>query len=600
MIIFKTLSWDNFFSYGANNFIDFTDAPVTQLVGLNGVGKTSIPLIIQEMLYGKNVKRIIKANLLNRNLDENFVKGQLEFTVDEQEYTLRVLRRNTKLTVALFKGDEDISSHTTPNTMKSVENILGLDFDTFSQLVYQSSKSNLQFLTATDTQRKKFLVTLFNLERYIEIHEIFKKVLIEINKEVAEVNGRYTVYETWLSSNKNITEEMELLNLPENPNKEQEQLTELRFKKEKLTEFNRKISNNNTYKAQLHSIDKTLLEQEPHNIEELETLKDQKISTEVLMKEKQKLIEKLDGLSPICPACKQSIDIEDSKILAEDYKKELEIFWKNFKNTLVRLEILEEHKLENSKIEKAIQSFENLVNLIDYELDTETESDENLDKLIDSTNISIKSLLSRITVIKDKNNEIIKFNTKIKIQDEQRVDYNIKLLKELNILEELFDKVQQLEILKDAFGTNGLVSYKLEYLSKDLESVINEYLEDLSRGRFQLNFILKDDKLNIEIVDEGQIITINELSEGELAKVNVSTLLAIRKLMQNLSNTKLNLLFLDEIMGVLDTFGREDLIGVLLREDSLNTYLVTHEYRHPLVPVINVIQENKISRIEHD
>ena len=70
--------------------------------------------------------------------------------------------------------------------------------------------------------------------------------------------------------------------------------------------------------------------------------------------------------------------------------------------------------------------------------------------------------------------------------------------------------------------------------------------------------------------------------------------------MQNLSNTKLNLLFLDEIMGVLDSFGREDLISVLLEEDALNTYLVTHEYRHPLVPIINILQEDKISRLEYD
>ena len=68
--------------------------------------------------------------------------------------------------------------------------------------------------------------------------------------------------------------------------------------------------------------------------------------------------------------------------------------------------------------------------------------------------------------------------------------------------------------------------------------------------------------------------------------------------MQQLSNTKLNILFLDEIMGVLDGFGREDLINILLKEDSLNTYLVTHEYTHPLVPTITVARENNLSYIE--
>ena len=110
---------------------------------------------------------------------------------------------------------------------------------------------------------------------------------------------------------------------------------------------------------------------------------------------------------------------------------------------------------------------------------------------------------------------------------------------ESKALDELSDNVTQLTILKDAFGTNGLLSYKLEFLTKDLEQVINKYLQELSRGRFQLSFTLQGEKLNIDVMDEGRLITINEVSEGELAKINASTLLAIRRLMQDLSNTKL-------------------------------------------------------------
>ena len=111
-------------------------------------------------------------------------------------------------------------------------------------------------------------------------------------------------------------------------------------------------------------------------------------------------------------------------------------------------------------------------------------------------------------------------------------------------------------------------------------------------------FSLNGEKLDIDIIDDGKTIGIEELSAGELARITTSTLLAIRKLMAAISSTKINILFLDEIMGVLDEEGKEKLIDILNAETELNTFLVSHEFTHPLIPTINIVKENKISRIE--
>ena len=42
MIILQKLRWDNCFSYGKDNEIDLANATLTQLVGTNGVGKSSL------------------------------------------------------------------------------------------------------------------------------------------------------------------------------------------------------------------------------------------------------------------------------------------------------------------------------------------------------------------------------------------------------------------------------------------------------------------------------------------------------------------------------------------------------------------------------
>lgn len=600
MIIFKELIWNNFFGYGSDNRIDFTAAPVVQLLGLNGVGKTSIPLILQETIFSKNVKKIIKSKLVNRYLTNVAAYSKLIMDIDGIEYVIEYSRKGTKLTIILTQDGVDISSHTAPNTIKTIESILNIDFETFCQLVYQSSKSSLQFLTATDTQRKKFLISLFNLEKYTKVHEIFKTAVAEVNKEIATINGRFSVYEDWIKNHAKVElKEPTLLEVPEEPKAVQDYLNTLEVDKLNIIGINKRINANNTYKKQLESIDKELLHTTPLSTEGLEKLKDEKISTSTLISEKQKFIKQIDGKSDICPTCKQTIDLSDSKKLADNYRSEIALLEKNLSDTIQQLEILEKNKKTNYTISKTVEQFENLTNLINDELAEDVMDVDNLQLQIKEASDKIQQVKKDIKLAKERNEYAVTEYNRTKSDNEQYKEYQDKLNECLNDMDVLFNNLSKLEVLRDAFGTNGLVSYKLEYLTKDLEMEINSYLVELSQGRFSLSFQLVGDKLNIEVFDDGESITINEVSEGQLSKINVSTLLAIRKLMQSLSNTKLNILFLDEIMGVLDSHGREELIVVLLKEESLNTFLVSHEYRHPLVPVLEVVQEDKISRIEN-
>ena len=159
------------------------------------------------------------------------------------------------------------------------------------------------------------------------------------------------------------------------------------------------------------------------------------------------------------------------------------------------------------------------------------------------------------------------------------------------------EKSAHLEILKKAFSTNGLLAYKIENLVKDLEDLTNEYLSELSDGRFSLEFVVTNDKLNVEITDNAKVVDILALSSGELARVNTATLLAIRKLMSSISSSRINTLFLDEVINVLDEQGREKIVEILLNEE-LNTYIVSHGWTHPLLAKIEVVKEENISHLE--
>ena len=113
-----------------------------------------------------------------------------------------------------------------------------------------------------------------------------------------------------------------------------------------------------------------------------------------------------------------------------------------------------------------------------------------------------------------------------------------------------------------------------------------------------MEFVVSNDKLNVQVTDNGNIIDILALSSGELARVNTATLIAIRKLMSSISKSKLNILFLDEVLNVLDDQGREKLVEVLLGEEELNTYVVSHGWTHPLLEKIEIVKKGSISVLE--
>ena len=118
MITLQTLKWDNCFSYGSGNELDLNDNTVTQILGTNGMGKSSIPLIIEEALYNKNSKGIKKADIPNRYINDGYTIF-LEFEKDSIDYSVTVDRKSS-IKVKLEKNGEDISSHTATTTISSL------------------------------------------------------------------------------------------------------------------------------------------------------------------------------------------------------------------------------------------------------------------------------------------------------------------------------------------------------------------------------------------------------------------------------------------------------------------------------------------------
>ena len=601
MITLDKLTWSNCFSYGSDNVIELNRDNLTQLIGTNGAGKSSIPLILEEVLFNKNSKGIKKADIANRQVNNGY-DISLDFTVNEDSYHIDVVRR-ANIKVKLLKNGEDISSHTATNTYKTLEEIIGIDFKTFSQIVYQNTNASLQFLTATDTNRKKFLIDLLQLDKYVSYFDVFRELSRTLGSEVSRVDGKIATIEKWLKDNKlEDTSLLSKMDLPKYSEEDGKTLRSLQIEFENISENIKKINQNNYYRKELESIDihehRRLLTEHPEKldttkyIEGTATWRSEQAYEQSMYDKYQKL---LATESHQCPTCGEDIDVDFIEGQMAEHKETVNYIEKEIEKQTANLAEVKKKNTIHESAKRGIAQWEDLYRSIDQNLPSEIPDGEALSKRIAKLSQEYKNYQSDLQDAIDHNNNVERHNTRIGIILEQETNFETELQELITGLDTLADKLSSVEILKKAFSTNGLLAYKIENLVKDLEELTNEYLAELSDGRFSLEFVVLNDKLNVIIEDNGKSVDILSLSAGELARVNTATLLAIRKLMSSISKSQINILFLDEVTNVLDELGKERLVEILLKEEDLNTYIVSHGWTHPLLEKIEVVKEEEMS-----
>ena len=601
----KTLTFSNLFSYGSDNTINFSDNKITQLTAPNGSGKTSIAMILQETLFNKNIKSIKKNDLLNRWSKSKSWSSSLDFDIDNVNYVISVKRTGASTKIELKEGGVDISDHKVLDTYKKIQNILGLDFEIFSQLTYQSSTDLLDFLKATDTNRKKFLINLFNLEKYVNIGETIKIKYNSADKDVAKIQGELKSIEDFLQTAV-IPQRQTEAELPTLDESLQQQVGILNEKLRTHQEVCKKIDINNMYINERDNLSFKMDLQAPETFKDGDKLQEMKDVLLVTQNEISSMKIELRNIdhTDTCPTCGQDIDNQKAVVLKSDLQNKIYTSESNVTAYTGQIMTLEEELRKHQSAlrvyeqnQKMIQRFEQLTQLIDSNLPSaypdaqEIESQKNL-------------LLEKYQNQKIEYDKIVNFNkqvgvnnAKIEALEEQKADFlnrqelvkndKIKLTKSLN----------NLNILKKAFSTSGIVAFKLENLTKELQNAINHYLSLLSDGQFQIRFTLDKEKLNIVVINNGEATPIETVSGGEFSRIQTAILLAIRNLLSKLGGSSINLLFLDEITGVLDDEGKEKLIEVLRNEENLNVFLISHDFTHPLVDKIQIVKEKNISTV---
>ena len=154
MITFKNLKYRNFLSSGQHwTDINFQEYNTNLVIGTNGSGKSTMLDALTFALFNKPFRKINKSQLINTT-NEKDTLVEVEFSVNSRDY---LVRRGIKPNIfdievngeALHRQADDRS-----NQKILEENILKVNYKSFTQIVILGSSTFVPFMQLTGSNRR--------------------------------------------------------------------------------------------------------------------------------------------------------------------------------------------------------------------------------------------------------------------------------------------------------------------------------------------------------------------------------------------------------------------------------------------------------------
>lgn len=194
----KRLKWDNTYSYGKDNEINFEEmGGITGIFGRNAQGKSSIPGTIMYSLFNATDRGPIK-NLHIINTRKDYCKASVEFQAGNDTYLAerQSVKHQTKAGLQhaithlnLFRLDaagnqvEDISGEQRRDSDKALRTLIGAS-DDFLLTSFAAQGEMNTFLKERATARKNILSKFLNLQVFDSLNLLAKESASSIKSEL--------------------------------------------------------------------------------------------------------------------------------------------------------------------------------------------------------------------------------------------------------------------------------------------------------------------------------------------------------------------------------------------------------------------------------
>lgn len=546
MIVFKSVEWSNFLSTGNSpNKILLDKSPTTLIIGKNGEGKSTILDALCFSLFGKPFRNINKNQLIN-SINGKKCLVTVEFSVSGRDY--KIIRGIKPNTFEIWLNGEMINQDAASRDYQKVleQQILKLNYKTFTQVVILGSASFVPFMQLSSLQRREVIEDILDIRIFSTMNQMLKLRAQETKDAITKIENEISSAKTKVDSQTVLIK------------------TIAEAKTSAIESITTKITNN------LSEISTTEIEISCI-LEEINSLKVSIADKDTLSDDiekaksiKSKLLQKIETCEhhseffnehDVCPSCNQDI--------AEQYKESI------VKN-------LNEKMLDNNT---KIDELETILTSLNSKL---TKINKVVEQITDK-NIELSTRNSTITLLNKQVKELEAETQRVK-SDTTNLDEEKTKLKDLakEALAKISEKTQLQEhrnleevasiLLKDTGIKTAIIREYLPAMNK----LINKYLQAMDA---YIHFEL-DEAFN-EIVKSRHRddFTYASFSEGEKMRIDLSILFTWRQIAKMKNSVNTNLLLLDEIFdSSLDTAGTDYFLNLMNQfGENTNIFVISHK-----------------------
>ena len=182
MITFQKIKWKNFLSTGNNwTEIDFQQYNTNLIIGTNGAGKSTMLDALTFALFNKPFRKINKGQLIN-TVNEKDCVVEIEFVVNSREY---LVRRGIKPNIFDIEvNGNPLHKQADDRTNQKIleENILKVNYKSFTQIVILGSSTFVPFMQLTGANRREVIEDLLDIRIFSAMNNLIREN-IRLQKE---------------------------------------------------------------------------------------------------------------------------------------------------------------------------------------------------------------------------------------------------------------------------------------------------------------------------------------------------------------------------------------------------------------------------------
>ena len=518
---------------------------VHAIMGPNGSGKSTILDALCFSLFNKSFRKINKAQLINTSNEKDCVV-EVEFSIGSKKYEIVRGMKPNKFEIWLNGKLQDQFSNAADQQKYLEQNILKLNYKSFTQIVILGSSNFVPFMQLNPASRREVIEDLLDIRIFSHMNSATKERIRDTRDSISQLSINKSNFKDKIEMQKEFIESIESAtdaNITSNRNT----ILEL---ENSISEYS---ENNDSLNLVVDKL-KEKLEEVSGSSDKLRKLGNLKgkLSTKIssIIKE-----HKFFNENTVCPTCDQNIEesfrlnrIEDSQNKA----KELQTGFNELEDAI------EKEELRESTFKSISGDITNKLN----EISQNNTAISGLRRQIQQQESEIQRI---ITQRKNRTSEDDKLNElEIKYKEIEAEFYKEK------------EYSNNLELIHQLLKDDGVKTKIVKKYLPIINNQINRYLQLMD---FYINFKL-DEEFN-ESVDSPihDDFSYSSFSEGEKMRIDLALLFTWREIAKIKNSSSTNLLIMDEVFdSSLDTYGTEEFMKIIRYVvKNANIFVISHK-----------------------